>query len=223
MWLIFILLSRGFVKGSFTSLGAYDFLTGESAPFMWHGKPRLMESIMCGCKVHGFSGCYAYEYYYGHAGQWDPKFRNTSYLRIRDLQGGHVLTNISGTQGYGFGAVLVDAGKVWVFATPWNRCNMPASGCQNATATGGCWISAWVSSDPELRVWHEVGRLGGLNDIPMSWNMAVAKISGNPSFDHLPPHRYIMVCDPFLCASPFGKHLFSLPPKCKPFKSHRGF
>ena len=41
-------------------------------------------------------------YYWGHAEQWQPEYTNHSYIRIRDLESGDVVSNISTSIGFGF-------------------------------------------------------------------------------------------------------------------------
>lgn len=176
----------------YDNLGAYDWLTGESAPFEWGKKLYLMESIMCGCKVTSFaSGCVEYEYYWGHDHE---QFPSQSYLRIRELEGGALVANLPHSGGYGFGSVLADAhtrsrGKVWVFGTPHNRCNATSLGCDGKRP---CWVAAWSSDDPSLRDWRFAGPV--LQTQRMTWNTAVARVEGRP----LGPARlpqYVMILE----------------------------
>eukprot|EP01051_Picozoa_sp_SAG22_P015419 SAG22_NODE_2011_length_3142_cov_1.643115_1_plen_415_part_00 len=178
--------------------GAYDWLTGEAAPFEWGGRLFLMESIMCGCSVTSFSsGCDHYEYYPGHDHAGFPK---QSYLRIRELDGGAVVANLPESGSYAFGSALADApsGRVWVFGTPYNRCNSTTSkGCDIDPSTGKrrpCFVAAWWSSDPALERWTFAGPILHL-DRPV-WNTAVAKVEGAPAGPPTSkPLHYVMVLE----------------------------
>ena len=45
---------------------------------------------------------------------WLPEYRNHSYIRIREMESGDVVQNISLSIGFGFGAAFVDYGTVRV-------------------------------------------------------------------------------------------------------------
>jgi hypothetical protein len=61
--------------------------------------------------------------YWGHAEQWHPEYKGHSYFRIRDMENGNVITNISHSIGLAFFAAFMDYDHVmlWVAATPNGR------------------------------------------------------------------------------------------------------
>ena len=81
-------------------MGTYDFETGESTPFVWHGKLLMMESI---------SFCFP-----GHLRVWQPEryggAKCPSYIRIRDMATGVVVSNVTSSCNHTFGAAFVEPG-----------------------------------------------------------------------------------------------------------------
>lgn len=150
----------------YQKIGSFDASTFESS-IQWWGPARaliIMESIGCG--------------YWGHAGQWIPAYDGHSYFRVRNLETGAVLANLSATIGFGFGSAFVDhnAGRFWVFGTPHDRCDHPV-----VNSSAGVW--AWWSDAPDLSTWQ-----GGLTDVAWSGpNTDVGRVYGSPP--GLPPHR----------------------------------
>ena len=67
---------------TFEKLGMMDYEVYESTPFVFHKKKLLMETIALVCPEH--------------MGNWDPRYKScSSYYRIRDLESGTVLRNLT--------------------------------------------------------------------------------------------------------------------------------
>jgi len=155
----------------YRKLGVFDANTYESSLMFWPPSDSLIVMESIGCQ------------YYDHAENWDQQYRDHSYFRIRDLASGDVITNISTSIGFGFGAAFVEkkpTGKdtMWVFGVPYDRCKNPVM-----NSTEG--VYAWRSTD--LVNWER-----GRTDV--NWtgtNVDVANVRGpTPG---LPSHNFIMV------------------------------
>ena len=94
--------------------GVYDMGPCESTPFWWPRDKRmyLLEGICFGADFDNVSG------YWGHAGLWDKRYDGHSYMRIRDLKSGAVVTNITSSIGFGVPSAFVDYDHqtLWVSA-----------------------------------------------------------------------------------------------------------
>jgi hypothetical protein len=105
----------------YTPQGSYDMGTCEATPFFWKkaGKMMLMEGVCTSATDDPIGG------YWGHAGLWDRRYDGHSYIRVRELESGVVVSNISQSIGWGFPAAVVDydAGRLWITATPFDRVN----------------------------------------------------------------------------------------------------
>ena len=84
--------------------GSYDVGPCETTPFWWAKTQKMMlvEGICFGRDFDPVSG------YWGHAGLWDTRYFGHSYFRIRELESGVVVTNITSSIGFGFPAGFVD-------------------------------------------------------------------------------------------------------------------
>jgi hypothetical protein len=169
----------------YTVLGSIDVLTFENSLFYWNGTMYVLENIACP--------------YWWHAGVWDPTtYGNVSYGRIRDLQTGQIVANLSSSVGFGFLSPFPDYehGTMWIFGVEANRC----TGNGNASV-----IYSWSSKD--LKSWDrhlawdfgivtfnvQVTRVGAL---PGAKGPAVSR----PHSPVLPPHRYAMIVECFYFA-----------------------
>ena len=178
----------------YTKRGAIDVGTFENTIFYWQGRLLNVENIACS--------------YTEHAGVWDPTWGNHSYARIRDLESGAVLVNITSTRTFGFLSAFTDyeLNKLWLFGTPADRCQ------GNGDATS---VQAWWTVDPLLQAWDTALAfdLGA-----HTYNVQVVKVApppGLPAADAarlgaavargtaasgLPPHRYAMFLEAFTWA-----------------------
>ena len=168
-------------------LGSIDVGTFENTIFYWHGVLLNLENIPCT--------------YWSHAGVWDSSWGNHSYARVRELNSGRVITNISLTRGYGFVSAFpdYDSDTLWLFGTPADRC----SGNGSPTT-----VQAWWTRDPALQTWNtalafdygsvthnvQVTRVG-----PMGGASAAERTTWTPPAA-LPPHRYAMLLECFAWA-----------------------
>jgi len=131
-----------------------------------------------------------YGYYWGHEEIWNPDYANHSYFRIRHLDTGEVLTNISTSISFGFGSAMVDhsTGIAWVFGTPYDRSGGTKKNCSTCPATAerhGVW--AWSSADLVHWTRHHT-------DVQWSGpNVGVAMVVPGPHAvpSNLPPHRFV--------------------------------
>ena len=85
---------------------------------------------------------------WSHAELWLPEYKGHSYIRIRDLVTGAIVTNITHSIGFGFGAAFVDYdhGVLWISATPNDRANptSPRPFGPNHTFCGHYECGVWV-------------------------------------------------------------------------------
>ena len=93
----------------YVTKGAVEVNTFENSIFLYHGSLYLLENIPCS--------------YAQHCGRWDPAFANHSYARIRRMDDGATVVNITSTIGYGFVSAFVDEDfdTVWLFGTQCDR------------------------------------------------------------------------------------------------------
>ena len=143
-----------------------------------------------------------YGFYWGHAEQWLPEYRNHSYIRIRDMQSGHVVQNISLSIGFGFGAAFVDYdhGTLWISATANDRVNGGTAprpyGPPHDHSCGGHWEcnGVWVFNSSDLLSWTR-------RQTDVTWNgpnTDIARVYHSPAHPtppNLPPHRYVMATE----------------------------
>jgi len=147
-------------------------------------------------------------FYWGHNEQWDPEYTGHSYFRIRDMETGRVVTNISHSIGLGFFAAFVDYdhGMLWVAATPNDRGSDKtgprphgpphdhnSSCCGNYT--GSRWeCGVYVFNSSDLVTWERTK-----TDIRWSGpNIDLARVypsEQHPPPANLPPHRYVMASE----------------------------
>jgi len=148
-----------------------------------------------------------YGFYWGHAEQWHPEYTGHSYFRIRDMETGRVISNVSHSIGLAFFAAFVDYdhGMLWVAATPNDRGSNrtgprpygPAhdynsSSCGNYTGRWECGVYVFNSSD--LVTWERTK-----TDIRWSGpNIDLARVypsDPHPTPSNLPQHRYVMTSE----------------------------
>eukprot|EP01013_Petalomonas_cantuscygni_P023302 TRINITY_DN44719_c0_g1_i1.p1 TRINITY_DN44719_c0_g1~~TRINITY_DN44719_c0_g1_i1.p1 ORF type:complete len:429 (-),score=41.40 TRINITY_DN44719_c0_g1_i1:113-1399(-) len=192
--------------GPYHILGSVDVGTDENSIFAWGDKLFLLENIPCS--------------YLDHAGQWFPRFANHSYARIRDAYTGVVVINISTSIGFGFISAFVDADlgrgpRLWLFGVPVDRCR----GTYAATTVFAWWSDGDADDSgvitPAVRNSHGGVLFSDLNDLTHrqeiisgipTYNVEVAAVGRRrvsagvhtqSSALALPPHRYVMILEPF--------------------------
>ena len=148
-------------------LGSIDVATGESSIFLFRGAMYLLENIFCG--------------YIDHAGQWDPRFAGKSYARVRELETGAIVANVTETAGTSFVSAFVDGDTVWLSALNEDR-------CKKQCGTG---VLAIKSTD--LTTWTSKLALPDAS----TCNTEVARVAAVGRSAALPPHRYVMILEPF--------------------------
>jgi hypothetical protein len=132
--------------------GVYDMGPCEATPFFWPKDKRmyLMEGICYGADFDNVSG------YWGHAGLWDSRYDGHSYMRIRDMETGEVVSNISSSIGFGVPSAFVDYdhGTLWVSAGAYDRENCGADQGQKP-ARPGCnnSVCPWTGPSARCDVW----------------------------------------------------------------------
>ena len=132
--------------------GVYDMGPCESTPFFWPKDKRmyLMEGICYGSDFDNVSG------YWGHAGLWDKRYDGHSYIRIRDMETGDVVTNISSSVGFGVPSAFVDYDHrtLWVSAGAYDRENCGSDQGQKP-ARPGCnnSVCPWTGPSARCDVW----------------------------------------------------------------------
>ena len=90
----------------------------ESTPFWWP-KDKKMYLMECVC-MGPLDGQWET---WSHAELWFSEYKGHSYIRIRDLSTGAIVSNISTSIGFGFGAAFVDYDheRLWISATANDR------------------------------------------------------------------------------------------------------
>jgi len=182
--------------------GSYDVTLCESTPFWWpkDKKMYLMECVCRGPDDWARKG--PWKGYWGHAEQWLPEYRNHSYIRIRDMESGNVIQNISLSIGFGFGAAFVDYdhGQLWISATANGRSSPTAPRPYGPPHDHSCsethWEcnGVWVFNSSDLTTWTR-------RQTDVTWNgpnTDIARVYPSPAHPtptNLPPHRYVMVTE----------------------------
>jgi hypothetical protein len=187
----------------YTKRGALDVGTFENTIFYWQGRLLNVENIPCS--------------YADHAGIWDASWGNHSYARLRDLESGEVVVNISSTLAFGFLTAFTDydTNTLWLFGTPADRC------VGNGDAKT---VQAWWTTDPTLQDSSWKTRLA-FNYGSHTYNVQVVKVGPPPGLPAheaasragaivqataaagLPPHKYAMFLEAFAWAINAGDDL----------------
>lgn len=183
-------------------MAADDAVLCEGTPFWWpkDGRMYLMECICRGPLDRPGWGT-IYGSYWGHAELWQPLYKNHSYIRIRDLTTGDVVSNISTSIGFGFGAAFVDYdhGQLWISATANDRVSSaprPFGPPTDHCAQEKHWEcnGVWVFNSTDLKSWTR-------RQTDVAWNgpnTDIARVYPSPSHptpSNLPPHRYVMATE----------------------------
>ena len=123
----------------YTVEGTIDVGTLENSVFFWHDTLYLLENINSG--------------YIDQAGHWFPEFNGHSYARIRRLDNGAVITNISSSIGYGFLSAFPDYkyDRLWLFGTNHDR---SGHGPPGGYRCPGQTVTSWWSDGAELTKWE---------------------------------------------------------------------
>lgn len=184
--------------------GSYDSTMCEGTPFWWP-KDKRMYIMECVCRGPLDTPLKRkYGYYWGHAEQWDKTFLNHSYIRIRDMETGVVVSNISTSIGFGFGAAMVDYdhGNLWISATANDRASItprpygPPTDHDPECKFGSHWEcnGVWVFNSSDLKTWTR-----RKSDVAWSGpNTGMARVypsAAHPTPPNLPPHRYVMATE----------------------------
>ncbi len=173
----------------FNNSGTFDVNTGESSLFLWSGAGPHRGQLMIFETINAKYPDMPY----------GPRI---SYYRLRNLDTGVVVVNISESQHMGFGSAFMDHdhGRVWLFG-----CNRGASSV-GVPADRGCGVLNQSAPDGRGRPWD--GTVWALWSIDlMHWegpeltdvawsgpNTATARVRG-PTHPSLPQHRYVMVTE----------------------------
>lgn len=149
-------------------LGSVDVDTGESSIFYFKQKLYILDNIFCG--------------FMDHFGQWDHRFANHSYARIRELHSGVVIANVTETIGTSFVSAFVDRDhdRVWLSALGVDRC------------VAQCGTGVLAISSLDLMSWTSSMAISDVN----TCNTEIARVEQAPPT--LPPHRYVMILEPFI-------------------------
>ena len=159
--------------------GAIEVDTNENTLFLWHDALFLLENIPC--------------YYSQHNGRWDARFSNASYARIRRVDDGSIVANISQTVGFGFITPFVDEDHdaLWLFGSNCNRCPHKPTGPQGCVSHRK--VSVWKAADSTMRRWSPPVDANGT---VATFNVQVSRVRRSPvSSADLPPHRYVMILE----------------------------
>ena len=182
--------------------GSYDAVMCEGTPFWWPADKRmyLMECVCRGPLDRPGWGS-QYGFYWGHAEQWLPEYTNHSYIRIRDLETGDVISNITTSIGFGFGAAFVDYdhGQLWISATANDRDSQaprPYGPPHDHSCSEKHWEcnGVWVFNSSDLKSWTR-------RQTDVNWNgpnTDIARVYHSPAHPtpaNLPAHRYVMATE----------------------------
>jgi hypothetical protein len=180
---------------SYTTKGTIEVDTNENSLFLWHDDLFLLENIPC--------------YYSQHASKWDPSFNNASYTRIRRVDDGSIVANVSETIGFGFVTPFVDEDhdQLWLFGSACNRCGGPPGAAPTSKPNGlspssngqNCAVdrktTVWKATSPTMKAWTKGIDAGGT---VATYNVVVSRVRANASkqiANGLPPHTYIMILE----------------------------
>ena len=157
---------------TFNRSGVMDFRSYESTPLLFKGQRLLMETITLS--------------YPRGMQHWKPSqyASCSSYYRIRSLDTGRVLSNISSSCNHSFGSAFVDVlpsgeEKLWVFGAAWWRPQSSSTSRYRSDGyspkakgwTGGCAKDATC----------EIGSFSTLD--LKTWNKSVALMPGRSTFN----------------------------------------
>jgi hypothetical protein len=158
--------------------GVFDANTGESSLFMWSGggpqSGRLTIFETINSKYPGMA--------------FGPR---VSYYRLRDLDSGEVVANITASKMMGFGSAFVDHdhGRLWLFGCYRGKGCAGTGTPPKEPLPGQGSVHALWSTD--LVTWH--GPV--LTDVALAApNAVVARVRGK-THRTLPSHRYVMVTE----------------------------
>eukprot|EP00912_Choanoflagellata_sp_UC4_P001896 UC4_evm1s1216 len=167
----------------YTNQGAIEVDTNENTLFMWKNELYVLENIPC--------------YYSEHASNWDSRFINASYARIRRMDNGDIVLNITSSIGFGFISAFVDDehDTVWLFGSSCNRCSKYGGhGCRGAKEGG--FVQVWSNrpNKSSLLYWDTKACEGTFPtynvEVTSVHNGAVAQKKAG-----LPPHKYVMILE----------------------------
>jgi hypothetical protein len=144
-------------KPHFEIKGAYEGPVCETTAFWWPKtkKMYLMESI-CKGPQDPVNPKNPYGYTWSHAEQWDSQYLGHSYIRIREMGSGNIISNISHSIGFSFGAAFVDYDHdmLWISATANDRQhNNTRPYGPPATSCGHWECGVWVFNSSDLTTW----------------------------------------------------------------------
>ena len=160
----------------YAAIGSVDVGTGESSIFLFNNTRYLLDNIFCG--------------YIDHYGQWDSRFRNHSYVRIRNFDTGQVIANVTESIGTSFVSAFVDHAQpggdvLWLSGSNGDRCGNGAQ-ASFPNQTGVLSISSH-----DLRTFHAAMAAPGVQ----TCNTEVARVEAVAP--GLPPHKYVMIIEQF--------------------------
>jgi hypothetical protein len=166
----------------YTTRGAIEVDTNENTLFLWKSELYVLENIPC--------------YYSQHASRWDPRYANASYARIRRMDTGAIVVNISSSIGFGFVSAFVDEDfdTVWLFGSACNRCSK--HGEQGCTGGRGGAVQAWSNrpSKSSLLHWDTAAVAGTFP----TFNVEVTRVRSSAVQQRaagLPAHKYAMILE----------------------------
>ena len=165
----------------YQALGSVDVGTGESSIFLFNGTRYLLDNIFCG--------------WIDHYGQWDPRFRNHSYVRIREFASGRLVANVSESIGTSFVSAFVDHDQpggdvLWLSANNDDRCNHGPVG-RRRQANFSSQVGVLSLSSRDLKTFAVAMAAPGVG----TCNTEVARVSSVAQ--GLPPHKYVMIVEHF--------------------------
>ena len=165
----------------YEALGAIDVGTLETSIFMFNGTRYIQDNIGCG--------------YVDHWGNWPggAAFKGHSYVRIRELETGITIANVSETISTDFVSSFVDhrpTGDVlWLSALNHDRCRHSGELERSESNMCGTGVKAIASRD--LKTFVSSMALPNTS----TCNTEVANVESHPST--LPPHRYVMILEEY--------------------------
>jgi hypothetical protein len=172
---------------------SHDHIGGcgcENTQFRWtDGSMYMLESHSHGCETI-------------FANYNTTRDGDCSFFRIREMESGRVIANISASIGHSFFSAVVDynakpSPKLWVFGPAHARGNKVNPGpCDGNGNWKGCYIGSWSSTD--LINWSKTSKAVPIPDHHAAFNTRTTMVT-NMSVEAkkaLPPHQAAMVLEP---------------------------
>eukprot|EP00041_Stephanoeca_diplocostata_P024422 m.618327 g.618327 ORF g.618327 m.618327 type:complete len:332 (+) comp22527_c2_seq4:210-1205(+) len=161
----------------------------ENTPLRIRDQMYMMESTGHGCDD-------------AFPGYNTTKLGDCSFFRIRDLESGAVIANVSQSLRHSFCSAVADHTRetLWVFCAAISRNQHGADSPCGTSPYHGCYVGAWKASFDDLTAWSDVSKAVNLPDGYGLFNNDVALVSGSTAaavgaIPGLPKHQAVMIME----------------------------